>query len=132
MDAFAHIKSKTLHTIWYVTLFKIKENVSNTTSIIVLGTIASLRGMLYFILAPNIDGVLGYEIELTNGYLKYLKKLAPNGLKDCDGALEYCSELRNFHHHKTLKHIRKKVIAIPYYKKSQKKIVKFKKYFELS
>ena len=98
--------------------------------IIFLGTIASLRGMLYFIFAPNLDGVLGYEIELADGYLKYVKKLAPNGLKNCDGTLEICSESRDFHHHKTLEHIRKKVIAIPYYKKSQKKIVKFKKYFE--
>ena len=86
--------------------------------------------MLYFILAPNPNGILGYKIELTNEYFKYLNQLAPNGLKDCDGILELCSERRDFHHDKTLKHLRTKVVAIPYFKKSHKKIVKFKRYFE--
>ena len=99
----------------------------NPKPYIEFGTIFALRGMLYYFTPPNIGGVLGYRINLGENSLEYIDDIDINGLKPCGGTFSICSELRDHHHFWMLKHIKKQIKAIPYYKRSPKKKVAFTK-----
>ena len=78
------------------------------------GTLQSLKGTLYFMLAANPHQILGYQVNLSDTSLQYID-LSIKGRTDCFlGDLSTNCVLTSYF---SARHLEKQVQTVPYYKR---------------